>query len=121
MRGQLGDRIRIEHMLEAIDLIRSFGPDLSAHRFDTDAMFRSAVAMQLGVIGEAANALSLEMRSAHPQVDWRNIVGLRNRIIHDYFGLKTQVVIEIIGIHLPALEDQLLVILKDLPDYPALP
>jgi hypothetical protein len=44
MRGQLGDRIRIEHMLEAIDLIRSFGPDLSAHRFDTDAMFRSAVA-----------------------------------------------------------------------------
>ena len=117
MRGKLGDRIRIEHMLEAIDLIRSFGPDLSAHRFDHDAMFRSAVAMQLGVIGESANALTPELRADHAEVDWRNIVGLRNRIVHEYFGLKTLLVIEIIELHLPELEDQLLEILKELPDH----
>jgi len=121
MRGKLGDRIRVEHMLEAIDLIRSFGPDLSAHRFDHDAMFRSAVTMQLGVIGEAANSLTPDLCAAHPEVDWRNIVGLRNKIIHEYFGLKTQVVIEIIDMHLPVLEDQLLIILKELPDYPEIP
>ena len=76
--------------------------------------------MQLGIIGEAANVLSAEIRETYPTVPWRNIVGLRNRIIHDYFGLKTQVITEIILIHLPQLEVQLQLILKDLPDHPPL-
>lgn len=119
MRGTLGDRVRIEHMLDAIDLIRSFGPGFNVERFDSDAMLRSAVSMQLGINGEAANALSAELHAAFPSVPWRNIVGSRNRIIHDYFGLRTQVIAEIVVIHLPILEQELIRVLESLPEHPA--
>jgi uncharacterized protein with HEPN domain len=68
---------------EILDFTRGRKPaDLVA-----DAQFRNAVLFSLTVIGEAANSLSTEFQSTHPEVPWRELTALRNRIVHGYFAL----------------------------------
>ena len=105
-------------MLDAIAEIGSFDPPYTKETFERNSMLRAAIAMMLGVIGESANGVSTEVREAHPEIPWRDIIGMRNRVIHDYFGLRTDVIDQVIVVHLPMLEDQLLELLKDLPDHP---
>ena len=66
-----------------------------------------AVVRNLGVIGEAARRLPQAFVDRHPEIPWRRIVGLRNRIVHDYFNVDLDLVWETIRGELPALESEL--------------
>ncbi|MFT3886326.1 MAG: DUF86 domain-containing protein [Flavobacteriales bacterium] len=63
-----------------------------------------------------ANMLTKELRAAHPEVPWPLIIGMRHRLVHDYFRIDTSIVAEVVGIHLPALRHQLQAILADLSE-----
>ncbi|MBR0169325.1 MAG: DUF86 domain-containing protein [Bacteroidales bacterium] len=66
-----------------------------------------AVVKNIEIIGEAANMLTEEFRSAHPATQWKMIIGMRNYIIHEYFQVKFGVVKEVLTLDLPELEKQI--------------
>jgi uncharacterized protein with HEPN domain len=88
----LDDQVRLQHMLEwgreATEIIAGLDrTDLEADRYRYLALLRT-----LEVIGEAASQVSAEGRAMLPQVPWRNIVGMRNRLIHAYFNINLNIV-----------------------------
>ncbi|MBZ0204901.1 MAG: DUF86 domain-containing protein [Flavobacteriales bacterium] len=85
-------------------------------KLDRDAMLRYAVVKLIEVIGEASNLLTKELRQAHPEVPWNLVIGMRNRLVHDYFRIDTAIVAEVVRIHIPALKPQMEAILDSLPE-----
>lgn len=75
--------------------------------FCKDDMLQAALVRELEIIGEAASKLSEEYRRAHSQVPWREIIDLRNKLIHDYFGVNLEMVWEIYSADLPPLKQQI--------------
>jgi uncharacterized protein with HEPN domain len=66
-----------------------------------------SVVRNLEIIGEAANRLPENFKAQHPEIEWRKVIGLRNRIVHDYFNIDVEIVWEIIQKDLPNLRSKL--------------
>jgi uncharacterized protein with HEPN domain len=71
-------------MAQAIGYIQAFTANPSFEAYLKDILTRSAVERQFEILGEAISRISQEFRQAHPEIDWRRIVGLRNIVIHQY-------------------------------------
>ena len=99
------DRLYLSHILEAIDRVHSY---TSAGRsaFRQDLKTQDAVIHNLQIVGEAAKKVSAETRAAHPEMPWRNMTGLRDRVVHDYFGVSLDIVWDVVENHLPRLREQ---------------
>jgi len=79
------DALFIEHMLAAIGRIGELVTRIDRETFDGDWVVQDAVIRELEVFGEAAGRLSSEFVKAHPEIPWREVTGLRHKLIHDYF------------------------------------
>jgi len=71
--------------------------------FEDNDLLQSAVMRPLEIIGEAASKISSKMRKANPQIPWNEMVGMRNRLIHEYFRVNYEAVWDTIQKDLPAL------------------
>src|SRR4030042_1727239 len=91
----------LSDILESIDRIPQYIEGLSFDAFANDQKSIDAVVRNLEIIGEAANRLPDEFKEKHPEVEWHKVVGLRNRIIHDYFGIDLEIIWQIIHADLP--------------------
>ncbi|MFC1529060.1 DUF86 domain-containing protein [Candidatus Latescibacterota bacterium] len=69
----------------------------------SDTIFAKAVLYSLLIIGEAASGISDEFREKHKNIDWRRIVGMRNRLVHGYFDINLDIVWDTVNIHIPEL------------------
>jgi uncharacterized protein with HEPN domain len=85
-------QLLIEDILEAANRILTYTRDLSFEDFTADQKTVDAVARNFEIIGEAASRLPEEFKSKHPEINWIRITGLRNRIIHEYFGVDYSLV-----------------------------
>lgn len=79
-------------MLLAAEDARAFTQGLAEEAFRKSRLHQNAVIRSLEVIGEAASKVSPEFRAAHPQIPWRDIIGMRHRLIHGYFEVRLDVV-----------------------------
>jgi uncharacterized protein with HEPN domain len=96
------DQLYLRHILEAIERIQSYtaaGRDL----FRSDLKTQDAVVRNIQIIGEASKKVSLETRAAQPDVPWKEMMGMRDRIVHDYFGVSLDIVWDVVENHLPSL------------------
>ncbi|MFN0100985.1 MAG: DUF86 domain-containing protein [Bryobacteraceae bacterium] len=84
----------------------------SLDRFVADPILSRAVLHSLMIIGEAANRIPVEVQSRHPQVPWRDLAALRNRIVHDYPGVDLKLVWGLISQRLSKLREQIVGILE---------
>ena len=98
------DSERLADMLGAIDRIRRHVQDDRA-RFDTDELLQSAVLHWIEIIGEAARGVNDKVRDAHPEVPWRVITDMRNRVTHGYFDIDLDVVWNTVTRDLPKLKE----------------
>jgi uncharacterized protein with HEPN domain len=97
----------LEDSLEAIGKIERYTTGLDQAGFEADEKTIDAVVRNFEIIGEAARQLPEEFTRRNPQIEWRKIAGLRNRIVHDYFGLDLEIIWQIIRSDLPALKRDL--------------
>jgi uncharacterized protein with HEPN domain len=97
--------VLLEDMRDASARIARYVQGKDAAAFLADEQCEDACVRNLEIIGEAASRLPEAFLSAHPEVDWRKIVGLRNRIVHGYFGVDFEIVWRIISVDLPLLRD----------------
>jgi len=100
----------VEDIWEAIEKIQRYVAGLDHDTFIVDDKTIDSVVRNLEIIGEAANRLAEDFRAQHPEIEWRKIIGLRNRIVHDYFSIDVEIVWEIIQKDLPNLKSKLLII-----------
>lgn len=99
--------VLLEDIMLAIQKIGRYISGVDHDAFVADDLIIDGVARNLEIIGEATRKLPEEYRRAHPQIPWTQIGGLRNRIVHDYFGLDLEIIWEIIQHDLPELEKQI--------------
>jgi uncharacterized protein with HEPN domain len=85
--------------------ILSFTADITPEQFESDKMRRLATERQLETLGEAANQISIETQLKYPKIDWAKIIGLRNKLAHDYGEILAQRVFLIAKKNIPALHD----------------
>ena len=96
--------VLLEDMMVAIQKIGRYTSQMDHDAFLQDELVIDGVARNLEIIGEAARQLPQEFRRVHAEIPWTQIAGLRNRIVHDYFGLDLEIIWEIIQHDLPELE-----------------
>jgi uncharacterized protein with HEPN domain len=97
------DRVRIRHALDAARRAVSSTRGWSRATLDLDDLPTLGLIRLLEIIGEAAGSVSLETQQAHPDVPWRSLVGLRNRLIHGYFNVNLDIVWDTVQTDLPGL------------------
>ncbi|RJQ45921.1 MAG: DUF86 domain-containing protein [Gaiellales bacterium] len=97
----------LEDILESAEKIERYTRDIDQRSFKEDEKTVDAVVRNLEVIGEAANRLPDQFKHENMSIDWSGIIGLRHRIVHDYFGIDIEIVWRIIQHDLPALKQNL--------------
>jgi uncharacterized protein with HEPN domain len=113
MRGQLTDKIRIQHILDAIDEIETYLTSVEFDDFFNNSEKRFATIKQIEIIGEACNHISQDVKQEHPEIQWAQINGFRNISIHEYFGVNIRIVWDIATSDLPLLKEQFNNLLKE--------
>lgn len=114
MRDNITDIVRLKHILDAIKDINRFIKNTDYQKFESDKMLQSACIHQLEIIGEAANHFSDEFFKRYKEIEWVEIIGLRNMLIHEYFGIDLRIVWQVIQNDLPKLKKNINIILKEL-------
>jgi uncharacterized protein with HEPN domain len=94
-------------MAEYIEEALRFVEGRSRGDLDTDTMLRFALLRAVEVVGEAASQVSEEGRAALPDVPWRKVVGMRNRLVHAYFDIDHDILWDTVTLALPALLEYL--------------
>lgn len=106
------DRVYLQHILEALQDIATYcGSDHSA--FLDDRMRQDATLRKLEVIGQAVKNLSEDSKSRQPEIPWKQIAGMRDKVIHDYFGVNLEIVWAVVQKELPKLRVAVEGLLKD--------
>lgn len=75
--------------------------------FQQDEKTVFAVIRALEIIGEAAKNISEDMKAQHPEIPWRNVAGMRDKLIHEYFGVNNKVVWDTLQEDLPGLKEKI--------------
>lgn len=100
-------RILLEDIILAIEKIGRFMASMDHEMFLADEKTIDAVARNLEIIGEAVRQLPEDFKKANADIPWSQIGGLRNRIVHDYFGLDLEIIWQVIQHDLPDLETRI--------------
>ena len=104
---RVNDDERLRHMYDTACELMAHIKGRNKNDIYSDTMFAKAVLYSLLIIGEAASGISDEFKEKHKDVDWRRIVGMRNRLIHGYFDINLDIVWDTVNIHIPELIQQL--------------
>ncbi|OGY33594.1 MAG: hypothetical protein A3I08_04215 [Candidatus Andersenbacteria bacterium RIFCSPLOWO2_02_FULL_46_11] len=101
------DRVYVQHVLESIGKVEKFIAGNSYEDFVADEKTVSAVLHELMIIGEAATCLSGQFREHNPQIPFNEVIGMRNRIVHEYLAVRLETVWQTCKEDLPILKKSL--------------
>lgn len=97
----------LKHIIDAITRIREYTKSMSRDNFMKNHLVQDAVIRQIEIIGEATKRLSNEFKSRHSDVPWKDMAGMRDKLIHDYLGVDVAAVWDTVIEDIPELLNQL--------------
>lgn len=109
------DRQRLLDIREAIEQIEKYTTQ-GRDAFEQDELVQVWIIHHLQIIGEACRAVSQSLRDQYPAVPWTKIVGMRNILVHSYFGIDKEIVWSVVDQDLPSLKNNVATILQQLED-----
>ena len=98
------DKVYLHHILDAIELIQEYTRGMSENQFLSNSMAHDAVVRQIEIIGEAAGNVSKEFQEKHDELPWGQMIGIRNKIVHEYFNVNYSIVWDTVKDDLPSLK-----------------
>lgn len=104
----------IVHIIESVENIESFMDKISKEVFFKNKEKQSAVIRQIEVIGEAVKNLPSEFRNKYPNIPWKEIAGMRDKLMHHYFGVNLETVWKTVKEDIPDLKDKIVDIKKEI-------
>jgi uncharacterized protein with HEPN domain len=106
----------IEHILESIRLVEQYTSGLSEGKFFISSELQDAVIRRIEIMGEAIKNVSAQVKKKYPEVPWKEIIGMRNILIHEYFGVDLRLAWRVVKKDIPRLKKDMLKIKKQLLD-----
>ena len=100
-------RLYLDDIIEAVRRIKEFTNNMGFDDFRADIKTQDAVVRNLEIIGEASRSISEDLKLQFPEIEWREIVDLRNLLLHEYFGVDLNIVWSIIQIDLPPFKSKI--------------
>ena len=107
----------LEDILDALIKVKKFIEGMTCDQFSVDDKTIFAVIRGLEIIGEATKHIPEQVRESYPELPWREMAGIRDKLIHDYFGVNIKVVWKTATEDLPKLEPKIRLIITDLGDF----
>jgi len=107
------DSIYLEHILISIKDIERFIKDLKYEDFVKDYKLQLALFRLIEIIGEASIKISAPLKDKYSEIPWIDIKGLRNRLVHDYFNIRIDIIWDALNTDIPKLKSQIKKILED--------
>lgn len=104
---QKSDKVRLMHILDAAQEAVGFSQGRSREDIDTNRMLNLSLVRLIEIIGEATRGITQEFRETHPEVAWKEMAGMRDRLVHGYYDVNFDVVWETVINDLPLLIVQL--------------
>ena len=107
MKERIKDKMRLEHIAEAIERLQTHAGDLSEEELQVDVLRYYGIVKNIEIIGEAARMLTDQFKDAHLEVEWRSIGDMRNFLVHEYFQVDSEVVFSVIHNEIPELQNHI--------------
>lgn len=104
----------IQHIIEATEKIFEYTEGVSKVEFRKNTLIQDAVIRQLEIIGEASNKLEVGFKSSHPKIPWKEIVGMRNKLAHEYWDVDIELLWHASQVEVPELKSALLTLFSQL-------
>jgi uncharacterized protein with HEPN domain len=101
------DTAYLKHIMDAISRINEYIQDLDYDKFMINNLIQDGVIRQLEIIGEATKRLSNELTQRYPEIPWKDIAGMRDKLIHGYFGVDLDAVWDTVKKDIPSLKEKM--------------
>jgi uncharacterized protein with HEPN domain len=102
----------IHHILDEITYLIAESKDLDRREFLRNETLKRAFVRSIEIIGEASKKVKPEFKNQHPEVEWKAIAGMLDRLVHDYFGVDYDIVLDVVQNKIPNLREKIVDILK---------
>ena len=113
MRERIKDKGRLEHILNAIDIILANKSRFTLEQIEVDPIVFYGFVKQIEIIGEAVYMLTKEFRGSHPELDWETIENMRHVLVHGYYKIKPDRVWATVQTDIPALRPYIVKYLQE--------
>jgi len=107
------DKIYLRHILDSMSRIRDYTRAVDYDAFCRDTLIQDAVIRQLEIVGEAVKRLSSGLRDKHSRIPWKDIAGMRDKLIHDYLGVDIDAVWATVQEDIPDLQLEIETVLRE--------